>query len=199
MIGWLCGKILDVQQPGKLLLDVNGVGYNIEMSLLTFFQLEKDKFESVALHIHTVVREDAFILFGFLEKLERAVFRALIKVNGIGPKLALGILSNSTSSELLKYIQQQEVQRLVQLPGIGKKTAERLLIEMKDSLAALLPLDAANITQSSARCEVDSAVNALESLGYKFAIALKIVKNIDDGIMNCEQLIRLALKRLSNV
>lgn len=106
MIGWLDGQIIDKHQPGKLVLNVQGVGYDVETSLNTFFQLDNHS-GSVGLHIHTIVREDALLLYGFLERQERELFRALIKVNGIGPKLAMSILSSITPNEFIQCIQQE--------------------------------------------------------------------------------------------
>jgi Holliday junction DNA helicase RuvA len=200
MIGWLSGRIIDKEQPGHLVLDVNGVGYDVETSLQTFFILESQPLEGVSLHIHTVVREDALILFGFFDKTERSLFRALIKVNGIGPKVAIGILSNITPSEFIHTVRQHNIQRLTQLPGIGKKTAERLLIEMKDAISSVAMPDGEPlpilVAQSTARREVDEALSALESLGYKHHEALAMLKKVDDQTMSCEALIRQALKQV---
>ena len=196
MIGHLSGKIINKKQPGKLLIDVNGVGYNVETSLNTFLQLENN-FDRINLHIHMIVREDAMILFGFLEEFERSMFRALIKINGIGPKVAMAILSNISPHELIECILQNNLSRLTKLPGIGKKTAERLLIEMKDKLNNL-PIPNINVNIKNApRASITEAISALEALGYKTQSAENIIKKIDDGNMSCEQLIRLALKQLS--
>lgn len=197
MIGWLKGQIIDKQHAGKLVLDVNGVGYDVETSLNTFFQIETNT-QAVGLHVHTVVREDAFLLYGFLEKQERSLFRALIKVNGVGPKLAMAILSSISPSEFIQCIHQENAMLLTKLPGIGKKTAERLVVEMRDSIKLL---DATS-TQASQSLPLmhrsqDEAINALESLGYKPQEAVKVVKKIDDGLKSCEQLIRESLQILS--
>ena len=200
MIGWLSGRILDKEQPGHIVLDVNGVGYDVDTSLNTFFQLEGQSNALVSLHIHTVVREDALILFGFADKTERALFRALIKVNGIGPKVAMAILSSISPSDFVETVRSQNLLRLTQVPGIGKKTAERLLIEMKDALTHFsvgsVDISTPVANQSLLRKDVGEAVSALESLGYKHHEALATVKKIDDQMMNCEALIRLALKHL---
>lgn len=201
MIAWLKGEIIDKQQPGKLVIDVNGVGYDVEISLQTFFQLNTQA-TLVNLHIHTIVREDAFLLFGFLDKLERALFRALIKVNGVGPKLAMAILSSVTPPEFIQCIQQQNMLLLNKLPGIGKKTAERLVIEMKDSLKQF-NLAVSDNHQFEQRMpgtkldEQDEAISALEALGYKQQDAVKIIQKIDDGKKSAEQLIRQALQQLA--
>ncbi|KTC93797.1 Holliday junction branch migration protein RuvA [Legionella drozanskii] len=198
MIGWLSGQIVDKHQLGKLVVDVNGVGYDVETSLQTFFQLESHQ-GSIGLHIHTVVREDALLLYGFLDKLERALFRALIKVNGVGPKMAITILSSITPNEFIQCINQQNTLYLTKLPGIGKKTAERLVIEMKDSINQFTSADFNQISlkpMTNIR-EQDEAISALEALGYKQQEAAKVINKIDDGNKTCEQLIRQALQILS--
>ncbi|MFI4962801.1 MAG: Holliday junction branch migration protein RuvA [Legionellales bacterium] len=197
MIGWLQGQIIDKHQPGKLVIDVNGVGYDVETSLNTFFELESQN-RAVGLHIHTVVREDALLLYGFLERQERALFRALIKVNGVGPKLAIAILSSISPNEFIQCIYQENAALLTKLPGIGKKTAERLVVEMRDSIKqfADVPRDASQKLTQVVRSQ-DEAVSALEALGYKPQEALKVVNKIDDGAKTCEQLIREALQILA--
>ncbi len=196
MIGWLNGRVVDKHQPGKLVIDVNGVGYDVETSLQTFFQLEA-LHDSVGLHIHTVVREDALLLYGFLDKQERALFRALIKVNGVGPKLAIAILSSISPDEFIQCINQQNTLLLTKLPGIGKKTAERLVVEMKDGLQQLPHAARLQEKHTVIVREQDEAIRALEALGYKPQEASKAVSKIDDGKKTCEQLIRQALQILS--
>jgi len=197
MIAWLNGQVVDKHHPGKLVLDVNGVGYDVETSLNTFFQIEEQN-KQVGLHIHTVVREDAFLLYGFLDKQERSLFRALIKVNGVGPKSAMAILSSISPNEFIQCIVQENAALLTKLPGIGKKTAERLVIEMRDSIKQF-----GEVTSDSKQKPVkmirsqDEAVSALEALGYKPQEALKVVNRIDDGEKSCEQLIREALQILA--
>ncbi len=198
MIGWLSGLIVDKQQPGKLVIDVNGVGYDVETSLNTFFNITVEE-KPIGLHIHTVVREDALLLYGFKDRSERALFRALIKVNGVGPKLAMAILSSITPNEFIQCIQQENASYLVKLPGIGKKTAERLVVEMRDSLQQLFdPLITPLEKSMKSLTETDEAISALETLGYKFNEAKKVVQQLDDGHKSCEQLIRQALQKLSN-
>lgn len=198
MIGWLNGQVVDKQQPGKLVLDVNGVGYDVETSLNTFFQLENHS-KAIGLHIHTVVREDALLLYGFLDKEERALFRALIKVNGVGPKLAMAILSSISPSEFILCIQQENAAVLTKLPGIGKKTADRLVVEMRDSIKQFGEPASGNLPKLvGAMRSTDEAISALEALGYKPQDALKVVNKIDDGSKSCEQLIREALQILSS-
>jgi Holliday junction DNA helicase RuvA len=197
MIGWLNGQVIDKHQPGKLVLDVNGVGYDVETSLNTFFQVESHN-NTVGLHIHTVVREDALLLYGFLDKQERALFRALIKVNGVGPKLAIAILSSITPKEFIMCINQENAALLTKLPGIGKKTAERLVIEMRDSVKQFGEISTDSVhKQVNIKRGTDEAISALEALGYKPQEALKVINKIDDGEKSCEQLIREALQLLS--
>ncbi len=198
MIGWLSGSVVDKHHPGKVVIDVNGVGYDVETSLPTFFQLESQAGQ-IGLHIHTVVREDALLLYGFIDKQERALFRALIKVNGVGPKMAVAILSSITPEEFITCIHQQNTVLLTKLPGIGKKTAERLVVEMKDSVQQLPRAD------SGAKMDIpvvfgqqDEAINALEALGFKRQEASKIINKINDGNKTCEQLIREGLQLLAN-
>lgn len=198
MIGWLHGQVIDKPQPGRLVLDVNGVGYDVETSLNSFFQLEGIS-KAVGLHIHTVVREDALLLYGFLDKEERALFRALIKVNGVGPKLAMAILSSISPNEFIQCIEQENAQVLTRLPGIGKKTAERLVVEMRDSVKQLGGSSGLAHAQFTPAIRAqDEAVSALEALGYKQQEALKVVNKIDDGAKTCEQLIREALQILAS-
>ena len=196
MIGWLSGQIVDRHNPGKLVVDVNGVGYDVETSLPTFFQVEVQS-GTVGLHIHTIVREDALLLYGFLDKQERALFRALIKVNGVGPKMAIAILSSISPDEFIQCIYQQNTGLLTKLPGIGKKTAERLVVEMKDSLQQLPQSVRHQEKYPSSIREQDEAIKALESLGYKQQEAVKVINKIDDGSKTCEQLIRQALQLLA--
>lgn len=196
MIGWLSGQVVDKQNPGKLVVDVNGVGYDVETSLPTFFQLDVQK-GAVGLHIHTIVREDALLLYGFLDKQERSLFRALIKVNGVGPKMAIAILSSISPDEFVQCIYQKNTDILVKLPGIGKKTAERLVVEMKDSVQHLSQPSKMHELPTMGLREQDEAIKALEALGYKQQEAQKAINKIDDGNKTCEQLIRQALQVLA--
>ncbi len=197
MIGWLKGFIIDKTVPGRLMLDVNGVGYEVETSLNTYFQVESLK-SQVSLYIHTVVREDAFLLFGFFQQQERALFRTLIKVNGVGPKLALAILSSVTPDEFVQTIRQDDSNALTRFPGIGKKTAERLLIELKDAVKDWVSSDLSS--QSSpiiSPRHIDEAIAALIALGYKPGEASRVARSVDDGNKSSEQLIRDSLKQLA--
>ncbi|RMX21111.1 Holliday junction branch migration protein RuvA [Legionella jordanis] len=200
MIAWLQGKIIDKHQPGKLVMDVNGVGYDVETSLNTFFQIDGAN-ASIGLHIHTVVREDALLLFGFLDKQERALFRALIKVNGIGPKLAMAILSSISIADFIQCINEQNSQLLTKLPGVGKKTAERLVMEMRDSVNQFCSGEDSSLISlkpsGNMACQ-EEAISALEALGYKQQEAFKVIRKIDDGQKTSEQLIRQALQVLAS-
>ena len=196
MIGRLQGVIIDKQAP-DLLLDVQGVGYEVLVSLSTFFAVPAVG-ESVVLHTHFVVREDAQLLFGFSELAERALFRHLIKVNGVGPKMALAILSGMSASEFAQSVLNNDVATLVKLPGVGKKTAERLVIEMRDRVG---DIDATNATGVAVSAKppgiAEEAESALIALGYKPQDATKMVSRaISDDISSPEQLIRAALKSM---
>ncbi len=197
MIGFIRGK-LAAKTPPQLLLDVQGVGYEVEAPMTTFYDLPPLG-EEVKLYTHLVVREDAHILFAFSTEADRLMFRTLIKVNGVGPKLALTILSGQTSDEFHRCIQDNDVQALVRLPGIGKKTAERLIIEMRDRLPessissdSNSPVsDVGTVLQSNPKQE---AISALCALGYKPQDASKMVQNIAQQDLSCEQIIRQALQ-----
>lgn len=191
MIGWLQGDILEKQENGKILMNVQNVGYEIETSLNTCFKINLEN--KVALFIHTVVREDAFLLYGFIDQAERKLFRNLIKVNGIGPKVAIGILSSVSVSEFFEAIQSKDAKRLQKMPGIGKKTAERLLIEMFD---IIINIDTSQVLSSN-NTEQSSAIEALVSLGYKPQLAKNTVMKFRENNLSCEEIIRLSLQKLA--
>ena len=197
MIGRLTGILLD-KQPPQLLLDVNGVGYEIEAPLSTFYQLPATG-ERVTLHTHLIVRDDAHLLCGFATAIERQLFRHLIKVNGVGPKLALTILSGISAAEFARCVREKDTVALTRLPGVGKKTAERLIIEMRDRLedlpASLLPAaaEAAGSAQVGGAAERD-ALSALVALGYKPQEASRLLQNVNTHGLESEAIIRLALK-----
>ncbi|MEI8207958.1 MAG: Holliday junction branch migration protein RuvA [Methylococcales bacterium] len=199
MIGFLRGKLVH-KAPPFLIMDVNGVGYEVEAPMTTFYDLPALN-EEIKLHTHLVVREDAHILFGFSAEAERTLFRALIKVNGVGPKLALTILSGQSADEFYRCIQDNDSLALVRLPGVGKKTAERLIIEMRDRLPDLGVSTATNTDNAGAVTSVPAvgnpkqeAISALCSLGYKPLDASKMVQNISIEGKTCEAIIRLALQ-----
>ncbi|MDP2099383.1 MAG: Holliday junction branch migration protein RuvA [Methylobacter sp.] len=196
MIGFLRGK-LALKAPPLLMLDVNGVGYEVEAPMTTFYNLPVLGTE-VMLHTHLVVREDAHILFGFSTEADRAMFRTLIKVNGVGPKLALAILSGQSAEEFHRCIHNNDTQTLVRLPGVGKKTAERLVIEMRDRLPDLGESVDATAAGADKMQPVNNpkqeAISALCSLGYKPLDATKMVQHINIEGKSCEDIIRLALQ-----
>jgi Holliday junction DNA helicase RuvA len=196
MIGFIRGKLVS-KTPPQLLVDVQGVGYEVEAPMTTFYDLPEVG-EEVLLRTHLVVREDAHILFAFSTEPDRVMFRTLIKVNGVGPKLALTILSGQSAEEFHRCIHDNDIQALVRLPGVGKKTAERLIIEMRDRLPDLVDSagasgqgDAVSIRVSNPKQE---AISALSALGYKPLDASKMVKNISSENKTCEDIIRLALQ-----
>ncbi|PKM23098.1 MAG: Holliday junction branch migration protein RuvA [Gammaproteobacteria bacterium HGW-Gammaproteobacteria-14] len=202
MIGQLRGTLMDKRAPW-LLLDVAGVGYEVEAPMTVFYQLP-DVGAEVLLHTHFVVREDAQLLYGFCSRFERELFRALIRVNGVGPKLALAILSGMEADRLVRCIESQDSSTLVKIPGVGKKTADRLLIEMSDRLAKLdgVPPSLPGLAVSSPADATSDAVAALESLGYRprdaQAAVAKVAGAADVGDeVSSETLIRLALKSLA--
>lgn len=196
MIGYLKGTLL-TRSPERVLLDVQGVGYSVSIPLSTFYELEKiDDEQSVGLFIHTHVREDAIELFGFWTERERLLFEKLIQVSGIGPKLARVILSGMPADELLGALAAGDTARLATIPGIGKKTAERMLVDLKDKVELL----AAQIEQPGFVDETQTdVVEALVNLGYKESLARKAVaaarKDGDGDAFH--ELLRASLKRLS--
>jgi Holliday junction DNA helicase RuvA len=194
MIGFLRG-ILAHKAPPLLLLDVHGVGYEIEAPMTTFYNLPAVGSE-VKLHTHLVVREDAHILFGFSSEADRALFRSLIRVSGVGPKLALTLLSGLTADQFQRAIHENDTHALIRLPGVGKKTAERLIIEMRDRLPEFggAALDVSINISAAANSPKQEAISALCALGYKPQDATKMVQNIVSDGQRCEDIIRLALQ-----
>jgi len=196
MIAWLTGELLEKQAP-SILLNVNGVGYELEAPMTTFYELPAVN-ESVSLFVHMVVREDAQLLFGFASRQQRELFRSLIKVNGVGPKVALAVLSTLSAQELLSCMANEDLKQLTKVPGIGMKTAQRLVVEMKDRLEkefgdVALQVRAQGVGDANDR---DDAVAALVSLGYKNNDASRVVKSLPDDLSS-EELIRQALRALS--
>jgi Holliday junction DNA helicase RuvA len=191
VIGRLSGVLL-VKQPPQLLLDVHGVGYEVEAPMSTFFRLPAVG-QAVTLHTHLVVREDAQLLFGFATPAEKSLFRDLIKVSGVGPKVALAVLSGISVDEYWGVVRSGETGRLVKLPGIGKKTAERLVLEMRDKAGTggeTLP-GAPQLPQGA----LAEARSALASLGYKPAEVQKFTDAVYKDGMSVESIIQEALKR----
>lgn len=200
MIGCLTGTVCALEAP-VVILDVHGVGYEIDTPLSTFCQLKQG--QQVTLWTHMVVREDAHALFGFMDKDDKALFRILLKVNGVGPKMALSILSTMSSALLVQAIDMEDVTTLTRIPGVGKKTAERLVIELRDRLKALHTnshhSDGATITpalQLSQPSPVAEAEAALVSLGYKPIEAQKAVAAFKADFTETADLIRAALKSM---
>lgn len=188
MIGFLRGKLVR-KQPPLLVLDVHGVGYEVEAPMSTFYDLPEAGNE-IILHTHLVVREDAQILFGFATETERRLFRSLIKVNGVGPRLALTILSGISAEAFARCVRDNDSAALTRLPGIGKKTAERLVIEMRDRLDQ----GQGETTTDSAGSPREEALSALVSLGYKPPEALRMLQGIKETDLSSAELIRRALQ-----
>ncbi|MDH5712176.1 MAG: Holliday junction branch migration protein RuvA [Gammaproteobacteria bacterium] len=196
MIGRLSGTLLE-KKPPQLLVDVHGVGYELEAPMSTFYQLPATG-EAVTLHTHMVVREDAQLLYAFYSQSERQLFRDLIRINGVGPKLALTILSGVTAEEFTRCVMENDAKALTALPGVGKKTAERLIVELRDRLAkevaAVLPNAAGVAGLKTAASPVSDAVSALISLGYKAQEASQMVRVLDTEGLTTEAIIKAALK-----
>jgi len=197
MIGRIAGTLI-LSQPPQLMIDCNGVGYEIEAPLSVFFDLPQPG-KPVVLFTHMVVREDAQLLYGFSSTAQRAMFRELIKVSGVGAKMAIAILSGLSAEEFSQCIADHDVATLVRLPGIGKKTAERLIVEMKDRLEKLptesgIP-SAAGGSGTSGGSNQSQAIAALEALGFKNTEARKMVKDVSGETV--EDIIREALKKVS--
>ena len=196
MIGMLRGRLIYRQAP-DLMLDVNGVGYELQASMTTFYDLPELNHE-VTLHTHFVVREDAQILYAFSSTAERGLFRTLLKVNGVGPKMALAIVSGMTVDEFAERIKAGDAIGLTRLPGVGKKTAERLIIEMRDRLPKTEGAATERATQSEAQAiksnPEEEAVNALLALGYKPTEASRMVSRQANQDLSVETMIPNALK-----
>lgn len=197
MIGMLRGKLIQRQAP-DLMLDVNGVGYELQASMTTFYELPELN-QEVTLHTHFVVREDAQILYAFSSVAERALFRTLLKVNGVGPKMALAIVSGMTVNEFAERVKAGDAAGLTRLPGVGKKTAERLIIEMRDRLPKV---EGSGVSEHVVKPEQvaiksdpeEEAVNALLALGYKPTEASRMVSRQANQGLPVEVMIRNALK-----
>ena len=197
MIGYLQGQLLKAT-PERLLLDVQGVGYEVHVPLSTWYEIEKRRDETIRLFIHTHMREDGIALFGFWTEREKLLFERLIAVSGIGPRLARVALSGMAPDDLLGAIAAGDVGRLATIPGVGKKTAERMVLELKDKmreLAAELP----ETTTASAPAADQDVVSALVNLGYKSSLAERAVGEVrrerPDAAFH--ELLRASLNRLS--
>ena len=197
MIAFLRGRVLD-KQPNRVVIDVNGVGYELHVPLSTYYDVG-DAGSELSLRVHTHVREDALQLYGFLTALEQQLFERLIAISGIGPKLAVAVLSGIDSGELVTSIQRADVARLTRIPGIGKKTAERIVLELKDRL---MDVARPSTTDNGGRPHVDQTrddlVSALENLGYHRPLAEKAVDAVRarDGHTPFEDALKGALREL---
>lgn len=205
MIGRLRGIVVEKQVP-DLLLETGGVAYEVQLSLTSFYQLPEAGQEAIV-YTHFVVREDAQLLYGFADQAERSLFRQLIKANGVGPKLALTILSGLTVSQFVRCVQLDDISTLVKLPGVGKKTAERLLVEMRDRLkdwgmpvqtpvTDSIGIQGDQIIVPAAEQAEQDAISALISLGYSQIQASKAVQKVKQDNMSSEQLIKDALRSM---
>ena len=201
MIGRMRGTIIE-KQPPYLVLDVSGIGYEIAAPMTTFYQLP-DLNELVTLYTQLIVRQDAHMLYGFYDKQDRHLFRALIKVNGIGPKLALSILSGLESNQFVQCINERDNARLINIPGVGKRTVERLIVEMRDALSHWsLPSSTEanrshNLSTKMDDNRLQDALRALAALGYKSSYAKRVVNKIYHPKLDSEQMIRLALQYIA--
>ncbi len=195
MIGLLKGLLVE-KQPPVLILDVGGVGYEVEAPMSTFYSLPKIG-ESVTLLIHMVVREDALLLYGFATQAEKKLFRELIKISGVGAKMALTILSGSSVDDFTNTVVAGDADRLTGLPGVGKKTAARLIVEMRDRLGSpdMLPAGMSLQADGGGSDPISEAHHALTALGYKPQEATRLLKDLASENASSEELIRLALKR----
>jgi holliday junction DNA helicase RuvA len=199
MIGCLIGEVLALEVP-TVVLNVNGVGYEVDTPLSTFCQLQKG--QKVTLWTHLAVREDAQLLYGFIDAREKTIFRTLLKVNGVGPKMALAILSTLSVDMLIHTVEHEDVNTLVKVPGVGKKTAERLMIELRDRFKAMSSAtphsnstaDQIQFTSNSAVAEAEAA---LQSLGYKPAEAQKLIHAVKGDYTEAADIIRAALKSMN--
>ena len=195
MIGHLKGKITS-KNPPEILIEVEGVGYEVLCPMSTFYALD-DLTEDILLFTHLSIKEDAHTLFGFISKDEKNVFRELIRVNGVGPKVALAILSNLSVQSLVECISTEDADLLAKTPGIGKKTALKLIVELQDRLGKLEltgNLEKTRVLNQSSNPNSKQAIEALQSLGFKVKEANRMVSKIEDQGLSTEQIIRLALQ-----
>ena len=192
MIGHLRGRLVR-KSPPALIVDVNGVGYELEAPMSTFYRLPEVGSE-VELHTHLVVREDAHLLYGFATEVERRLFRDLLRVTGIGPKIGLALLSGIDVDTFLRCVEAQDVAALTRIPGIGRKTAERLLIEMRDRIRALGQLPSASRPIDAVAGSRAEAYAALVALGYRPVEATRLLKSVESEGVGTEDLIRRALQ-----
>lgn len=194
MIGRLKGTLLR-KEPPALLVDVGGVGYELEAPMTTFYDLPAAG-ESVTLYTHQVVREDAHLLYGFVHEDQRRLFRELLKVTGIGPRIAMAVLSGMSAHELALAVAGEDIARLSRVPGIGRKTAERLVLELRDKIT--VPTDPARSAAGGGPTDpAGEAVSALIALGYKPNEAARVVRTVQVSGASAEDIIRQALKSMA--
>jgi Holliday junction DNA helicase RuvA len=203
MIGRLRGEVI-AKHPPRVLIECAGVGYEVEAPMSTFYDLPAVG-DSVTLLTHLLIRDDAHVLYGFRAEHDRALFRALLRVTGVGAKMALAILSGMDAARFTQCVEQEDIAMLSRLPGIGKKTAQRLVVEMKDRIAELGGGPAPNVGASTALSTpaadddpLTDAVGALIALGYKPADANRMARAADDGAKTSEAIIRAALRAVSS-
>ena len=197
MIAFLRGRVLD-KFPNRIILDVSGVGYEVHVPLSTYYEIGETG-SDLSLRVHTHVREDTLQLFGFLTPLEQLLFQRLIGIGGIGPKLAVSVLSGIDSRELVVAVQRADVARLTRIPGVGKKTAERIVLELKDRLADVAAVPPAEGVQPSSGDRLrNDLISALENLGYHRPLAEKAVDvtHKSDGGATFEDALKSALREL---
>ena len=196
MIGSLRGRLIFKQAP-QIVLECGGVGYELEMPMSTFLDLPETGAD-LFLHTHLLVREDAQILYGFTTNDERLLFRTLLKVNRVGAKMALGVLSAMTANDFRRCVEYEDTTTLSKIPGVGKKTAERLIIEMRDRIDKVLPAAAGATPLSAGASARSEAFDALVSLGYKPNEVNKLIGNLDTDKLSAEDIIRQALKQAAH-
>lgn len=199
MIGFLKGNLIS-KLPPFLVLDVQGVGYELEAPMATFYALPDDDSE-VMLFTHLVVREDAHLLYGFSDRAQRELFRSLLKVNGVGPRVGLAILSTLSTAQFIQCVNAQDTLTLTSVPGIGKKTAERMLLDMRDRIGILDQSVSdgaeAGVSGAFSQSPVEDAIGALLALGYKTADATRAIRAVEEKSPGRDDLIRNALQFLS--
>jgi len=200
MFALITGKLAH-KSASEVIVDVGGIGYQVYIPLSTFYELPETG-DNVSFHIHTHVKEDAIQLFGFRSHEEKSIFQLMIQVSGIGPKLAINVLSGITAPELTRAVSGGDLARLVTIPGIGKKTAERMVLELRDKFSKLLKEEMAGPARTEIPEDVlmNDALSALENLGYKQPVAKKALDQVRgsvDGDLTIEELLKQALKFLS--
>lgn len=196
MIGSLRGRLMSKLAP-QIVVECDGVGYEVETPMSTFLELPASG-SDLFLFTHLLVREDAQILYGFSTEDERLMFRSLLKVNRVGAKMALGILSAMTTNEFRRCVEREDTTTMSKIPGVGKKTAERLIIEMRDRIDAAAPRGGSAAPLSSEATARNEAVDALVSLGYKSKEVNKLISKLDTDDKSAEDIIRLALRQVAN-